>query len=125
MEHAVRRSVRHDEYCPLDTTLSILSGKWKSIILCRLMQGPLHFGEIRRSIPSCSKRALAMQLAELEQDRVISKEIEADRMPVRTLYRLTDIGESLVPIIRQMDEWGRDYLQNSGYSQKASSEAAS
>jgi DNA-binding HxlR family transcriptional regulator len=108
--HAARMSVRHGEYCPLDCTLGILSGKWKSIIVCRLMHEPLHFGEIHRSIPSCSKRTLAMQLAKLEEDGIVARQVEHEGAVIRTRYSLTESGASLATIVRQMDEWGMEYL---------------
>lgn len=108
--NAVQMSTRHKEICPLDSTLGILSGKWKSIIICRLMQGPHRFSGLQREIPGCTRRMLALQLDQLEKDKIISRSVNADTVPISTTYKLTNLGKSLVPIIRQMDEWGCMYL---------------
>ncbi len=108
---AVELSERHEEFGPLDPTLGILSGKWRSIVLCRLMAGDLHFGELLRAIPSCSKRTLALQLSDLEADGIVVTAIEAETLPVRTQYHLTELGESLGGLAREMDDWGRRHLE--------------
>jgi DNA-binding HxlR family transcriptional regulator len=106
---AAKMSMKHGEYCPLDCTLGILSGKWKSIIVCRLMREPLHFGEIHRSIPSCPKRALAMQLSELAEDGIVARRVEHEGAVIRTCYSLNGAGTSLAGIVKQMDK-GMEYL---------------
>lgn len=110
--NAVQMSRRHQELCPLDSTLGILSGKWKSIIICRLMHGPHRFSELQREIPGCTRRMLSLQLNQLAKDRIVSRHVDASAVPIRTTYKLTTLGQSLVPIIRRMDEWGSMYLSH-------------
>lgn len=111
MMDAVTQQTRHGEVCPLDTTLQLLAGKWKSIILCRLMQHELRYTQLLKTLPGCTRRMLSLQLAQLEADQIIQKQIDASYVPIKTSYRLTPLGKSLVPIIKLMDQWGEHYIQ--------------
>lgn len=101
---------RHNEVCPLDVTIKIIDGKWKSIILCRLMTGPLRYSELLRSLSGCNRRTLSLQLTDLINDHVVYKTINATCVPIKTTYHLTKLGYSLVPLIKEMDTWGKMYL---------------
>ncbi|WP_429971088.1 winged helix-turn-helix transcriptional regulator [Fructilactobacillus sp. Tb1] len=95
--------------CPIESTLQIISGKWKSVILYHLFENKvLRFNDFDRKIPACSKRMLSLQLRELENDNVISKKIYPV-IPPKTEYRLTDFGKTLEPVIREMEKWGNIY----------------
>lgn len=107
---ALRMSTRHGEICPLDTTIKVLDGKWKSIILCRLIDQELRYSEILRSLSGCTRRMLSLQLEQLEHDHIIKKEIDTSFVPIKTSYHLTKLGESLIPIIKAMDDWGEMYI---------------
>ena len=109
---AADMSTRHGEVCPLDTTLNILNGKWKSIILCRLMEHEMRYSELLKSLSGCTKRMLSLQLSQLENDKIIKKEIDTSYIPIKTSYHLTELGQSLIPIILGMDSWGERYLKN-------------
>ncbi|UQS85910.1 helix-turn-helix transcriptional regulator (plasmid) [Nicoliella spurrieriana] len=112
MNNATKSEFRHNEICPLDSTLSILSGKWKSIILCRLMNKNFHFNELSRSINQCSRRMLAIQLRQLINDDVVKKNIMIkNHTNVIICYSLTHLGRSLVPLIKEMDKWGEKYIE--------------
>lgn len=100
----------HFEFCPLDTTIKILSGRWKSIIICRLMKESLHFNELSRRIPDCTRRMLALQLKELIEAGIIFKNSTQAPTTFNIEYSLTDIGESLIPVVLEMNEWGKKYL---------------
>lgn len=108
---AIHMSTRHGEFCPLDTTLQVLDGKWKSIILCRLMDQELRYSELLKSLSGCTRRMLSLQLSQLENDHIIQKEIDTTYVPIKTSYHLTELGKSLIPIIKAMDSWGESYLQ--------------
>ncbi|MBP2058727.1 DNA-binding HxlR family transcriptional regulator [Lactobacillus colini] len=97
------------EGCPVESTLQIISGKWKSVILYHLIrQEVCRFSELQKSMPNCSRRMLSLQLSELEQDKIISKKIYPV-IPPKTEYRLTKLGKTLEPIIIEMEKWGRMY----------------
>lgn len=107
---ALQMQTRHGENCPLDATVNVLSGKWKSIILCRLTKQDRRFTELLRTLPGCTRRMLALQLSQLITDQIIAKDVDTTFVPTKTSYHLTDLGRSLVPIIQSMDAWGRQYI---------------
>jgi Predicted transcriptional regulators len=115
---ALETSTRHGEICPLDTTLKILDGKWKSIILCRLMDNELRYSELLRSLSGCTRRMLSLQLSQLEHDQIIQKEIDTTFIPIKISYHLTELGKSLVPIIKSMDQWGELYIEAVSQNEK-------
>ncbi|KRL00818.1 winged helix-turn-helix transcriptional regulator [Liquorilactobacillus capillatus] len=97
--------------CPVQSTLQIIAGKWKAVILYHFFKdGICHFGELQREIQACSSRMLALQLNELEEDGVISKNIYST-MPLKTDYTLTEFGKTLEPVIDAMAAWGNHYNQ--------------
>lgn len=95
--------------CPIMSTLQIISGKWKAVLIYQLLQQPTcRFRDFQAQYPSLSTRMLALQLKELEQDHVISKQVYPV-MPPKTAYRLTDFGRTLKPLIDDMAKWGQQY----------------
>lgn len=93
--------------CPIERTLGLISGKWKSVILYQLMDHPnCHFSELQKLLPGCSRRMLALQLKDLEEARLISKVISQAGPQIRTTYSLTESGRQLLPIIQGMQSWG-------------------
>ena len=95
--------------CPVESTLQIISGKWKSVILYHLIKNKVcRFSELPKKMPNCSRRMLSLQLNELERDKIIEKKIYPV-IPPKTEYRMTRFGETLTPIILEMDKWGQTY----------------
>ncbi|SHK12281.1 transcriptional regulator, HxlR family [Anaerocolumna jejuensis DSM 15929] len=94
--------------CPVETTLNIMSGKWKGIILFRLLGGKKRFGELKKLMPTITFRTLTLQLRQLEQDGIVQRTVYAE-VPPRVDYALTALGESMRPIIQAMYDWGTDY----------------
>lgn len=98
------------EGCPVESTLQIISGKWKSVIIYHLIkQKNCRFNELQKLMPNCSRRMLSLQLKELENDQIISKTVYPS-VPPKTSYRLTNIGNSLTPLILEMEKWGVMYI---------------
>lgn len=89
-------------------TVNILGGKWKAIILYLLSKGEHRFNELRRSMPGITQRMLTLQLRELEKYGVIDRVVYPDSK-VRVGYRLNELGATLIPLIRRMQEWGESY----------------
>jgi DNA-binding HxlR family transcriptional regulator len=94
--------------CPIETTLDVLGGKWKGMVLHRLLHGTLRFNEIRRLLPRVTQRMLTRQLRELERDGIIRRRIYAE-VPPKVEYSLTPFGLSLKPILLMMEDWGQQY----------------
>ena len=111
-------------YCDVELTLQIIGGKWKPIILFHLgTDGTLRFSQIRRIIPNITPKMLTQQLRELEKDGVVNRKVYA-QVPPRVEYDLTELGRSVMPIIRQLSSWGKQYedwlqRQDNGQGQDA------
>jgi DNA-binding HxlR family transcriptional regulator len=92
--------------CPVRTTIDVIEGKWKPIIVNALKAGPMRFGQLRRQVPEASRKVLTEQLRELERDQIIER--EASEQPwERVEYRLSAYGRSLVPVLTVMAKWGK------------------
>lgn len=91
--------------CPVETTVAVIGGKWKPILLFHLLSGEKRFSELKRLVPGASDRMLTKSLRELEEDMLIHREVFAE-VPVRVEYRLAKDGESLIPILNAMSAWG-------------------
>ena len=95
--------------CPIENTLKLIHGKWKSVIIYQISKyEPCRFSELQKLIPDCSKRMLALQLKDLEEASIIQKRVYST-VPPKTEYSLTEVGKSLVPIIRSINQWGKKY----------------
>jgi DNA-binding HxlR family transcriptional regulator len=108
------RAARSKAYsCPVEVTLGVIGGKWKSVILYHLAKGQvIRFGEMRRLLPDVTAQMLTAQLRELETDGVVHREVYP-QVPPKVEYSLTPFGESLGPIIRAMARWGDSYASDS------------
>lgn len=94
--------------CPVETTLDVIGGKWKGIILYQLLDGTKRFNEFRRLNPGITQFMLTLQLRELERDGIIHREVYKE-VPPRVEYSLTDFGRTLEPVIMAMKAWGESY----------------
>ena len=95
--------------CYFELTLDVIGGKWKPIILYYIGENKvIRFGELKRCIPSINERMLTRQLRELEGDQLIHREVYRE-VPPRVEYSLTEIGDSIMPILYALKQWGIDY----------------
>ncbi|MFR3181929.1 winged helix-turn-helix transcriptional regulator [Dysosmobacter welbionis] len=94
--------------CPVETTLTLISDKWKVLILRDLMPGTKRFGELKKSIGSVSQKVLTAQLREMERSGLLTRTVYPE-VPPRVEYTLTDLGYSLKPILDAMRNWGEAY----------------
>ena len=99
--------------CPVETTLSLIGSKWKVLILRDLAAGPLRFGELQRSIGHVSQKVLTSQLRSMEADGLVHREVYAE-VPPRVEYSLTELGQSLAPVIDALKEWGLNFKKRVG-----------
>lgn len=98
--------------CEKELTLSVIGGKWKMIILWHLgKEGTKRFSELKSLIPGITQRMLVNQLRELEEDSIVSRKVYPV-VPPKVEYSLTVEGESLMPILDSMYEWGKNYMEN-------------
>ena len=94
--------------CPVETTLTLISDKWKVLILRDLMTGTKRFGELKKSIGRVSQKVLTTQLRQMEASGLLSRKVYAE-VPPRVEYTLTELGCSLKPVMDAMWEWGAGY----------------
>ena len=94
--------------CDVEATLSVIGGRWKPILICRLLSGRKRFGELCRLAPNATERMITLQLRELEADGILSRHVHAE-VPPRVEYEVTEYGRSLQPIIAAMQDWGSDF----------------
>lgn len=99
--------------CPVETTLTLISNKWKVLILRDLMPGTKRFGELKTSIGNVSQKVLTAQLREMEESGLLSRTVYAE-VPPRVEYTLTELGYSLKPILDAMWNWGEEYKAKNG-----------
>jgi DNA-binding HxlR family transcriptional regulator len=93
--------------CPVETTLGVIGGKWKSVILYFLLKrGVMRFSELQREMPKVTQQMLSAQLRELEADGLIHREVYP-QVPPKVEYSLTPFGLTLKPIILAMIDWGK------------------
>lgn len=94
--------------CPVETTLTLISDKWKVLILRDLMPGTKRFGELKKSIGTVTQKVLTAQLREMEAAGLLTRTVYAE-VPPRVEYTLTALGCSLKPILDAMWNWGEAY----------------
>lgn len=100
----------HPYGCSVEATLSVIGGRWKSVIIFLLLQNDfLRFGELRRKVSGVTQRMLTNQLRELERDGIVAREVYAE-VPPRVEYSLTDYGRTLEPIMLAMRDWGTEHM---------------
>jgi len=96
--------------CPVEAALDMVGGKWKGLILYYLRGETRRFNELRRLIPGITQRMLTKQLRKLEADRIVHRKIFRE-IPPKVEYSLTEFGETLSPIMKALEEWGVEYLE--------------
>lgn len=99
--------------CPVETTLLLISDKWKVLILRDLLQGTKRFSELKKTLGQVSQKVLTSQLRQMEASGLISRTVYA-QVPPRVEYSLTELGRSLKPVLDAMVCWGEYYQQKYG-----------
>ena len=94
--------------CPVETTLTLISDRWKILIIRDLMAGTRRFGELKKSLGAISQKVLTANLRKMEADGLVTRTVYAE-VPPRVEYALTELGRSLGPVIDVMKEWGKGY----------------
>jgi DNA-binding HxlR family transcriptional regulator len=95
--------------CEVETTLKVIGGRWKVLIIRELIAGVKRFGELQRALPGITQKMLTQQLREMEEDRIIHREVYA-QIPPKVEYSLTPMGESLKPILYAMHNWAVEHI---------------
>ena len=103
-------STQKQYVCTVAVTLELIGGKWKALILWHLSFKTLRFSQLQRRLTDVTQKMLTQQLRELERDGLVHRQVYAE-VPPRVEYSLTELGNSVVPILQQMCQWGKDYLE--------------
>ena len=97
--------------CPVATTVSLIGSKWKLLIMRNLLARPWRFNELQKSLDGVSQKVLTDSLRSMESDGIIVRTVYPE-VPPRVEYSLSELGESMRPIIKSLEEWGLDYKKN-------------
>lgn len=92
--------------CPISYTLTIIGGRWKPLIIDRLLNGPKRYNELRKSIPPITERMLTIQLKEMELDGLLNRIILEEMPPKVVEYQLTERGLTLKEVLKELYLWG-------------------
>lgn len=108
--------MRHENYekqlgCPIEAALEVIGGKWKGVILFHLSQGMRRYNELHRLMPAVTQRVLTLQLRELVDAGVVTRTAHAE-IPPRVEYQLSEFGITLLPLLSQLQTWGKRLLEN-------------
>ncbi|MCS0787457.1 helix-turn-helix transcriptional regulator [Cytobacillus firmus] len=108
----MRKKIENREFnCEKELTLSLISGKWKITIIYYLgTDGTLRFSEIKRLFPKITHKVLTTQIRELEEDGIVHRKVFPE-VPPRVEYSLTELGQSLMPVILMMYDWGKENIK--------------
>ncbi|MFV8828081.1 winged helix-turn-helix transcriptional regulator [Alkalihalobacterium sp. APHAB7] len=109
----IKEKIENREFnCEKELTLSVISGKWKIVIIWYLAQGTsFRFSELQKLLPKITHKMLSSQLKELIEDGIIHREVFAE-VPPRVEYSLTPLGKTLLPIIELMYDWGKKRIED-------------
>lgn len=94
--------------CPVATTVSLIGSKWKLLIMRNLLVRPWRFNELQKSLEGISQKVLTDSLRSMEEDGIITRTVFPE-VPPRVEYALSELGESMRPIIKSMETWGTEY----------------
>ena len=94
--------------CPVATTVSLIGSKWKLLILRNLLVRPWRFNELQRNLEGISQKVLTDSLRSMEADGIVTRTVFPE-VPPRVEYALSELGETLKPVIQSMETWGQDY----------------
>ncbi|AXY72509.1 transcriptional regulator [Paraflavitalea soli] len=100
-----RNKVTLDAHCGMAHTLSLIGGRWKPSIMCRLLEGRMRYNELRKGLTGVSERMLVLQLRELERDGLVKRIVYAE-VPPRVEYELTADGRSMQELLKSLSDWG-------------------
>lgn len=95
---------------PVNTTLKVIGGKWKPLLLWNLSNNTLRFSEIMRLMPGVTQKMITQQLRELEEDGLVNRKVYPV-VPPKVEYSITDYGKTLSSVLQAMAEWGDKHAQ--------------
>lgn len=104
-----QQAISYKPSCAVETTIQVIGGRWKVLILRELFTGVKRFAQLHRALPGITQKMLSQQLRELERDGIIHREVYP-QVPPKVEYSLTPLGETLSPVLDAMHHWGIEYI---------------
>jgi len=101
-------------HCAMDVSMSLIGGKWKTVVLWYLRKEAKRFGELRKHCPQVTERMLAITLKQLEEDGMVNRKVYTQKPPLKVEYSLTEFGKSCIPMLESIAEWGRMIAKTRG-----------
>lgn len=101
--------------CPVATTVQLIGSKWKLLIMRNLLARPWRFNELRKDLEGISQKVLTDSLRSMEKDGIITRTVYPE-VPPKVEYALSELGESMRPIMDAMEQWGLDYKKRENYA---------
>jgi len=100
--------------CCTSLAMGIIGGKWKTVIIYHLKNNTLRYNELRKKTPWITERTLSLQLKTLEKDGIIKRKVYTSKPPLKVEYSLTEFGETLIPVIQVIIDWGNYVIEHKG-----------
>jgi DNA-binding HxlR family transcriptional regulator len=100
--------------CTVSVAMDLVGGKWKAVILYHLKDARKRYSELRKEMPGVTERTLSLQLKQLEEDGLISRQVYGKKPPIKVVYSLTDFGKSFTPVLDAIVGWGNQIATEKG-----------
>lgn len=100
--------------CTVSLAMDLVGGKWKTVILYHLKDSGKRYSQLRKEMDTITEMTLSLQLKQLEKDGLISRTVYGDKPPIRVEYRLTDFGNTFVPVLDAILKWGNQIVLEKG-----------
>ncbi|MYY29256.1 winged helix-turn-helix transcriptional regulator [Elizabethkingia anophelis] len=100
--------------CSVSLAMDLVGGKWKTVILYHLNDGEKRFSELRKELFSVTEMTLSLQLKQLEKDGLVSRKVYGKKPPIKVIYKLTDFGNTFIPVLDAITNWGNQIVDKKG-----------
>lgn len=100
--------------CTVSVAMDLIGGKWKAVILYHLKKSDKRYSELRKEMFGVTERTLSLQLKQLEEDKLIFRQVYGDKPPIKVIYGLTDFGRSCIPLLDAILDWGNQIAVKKG-----------
>jgi DNA-binding HxlR family transcriptional regulator len=100
--------------CTVSLAMDLVGGKWKAVILYHLKDTRKRYSDLRKEMPGVTERTLSLQLKQLEEDELISRQVYGKKPPLKVVYSLTDFGRSFIPVLDAITGWGNQIATQKG-----------
>ncbi len=97
--------------CPFMLTLRFIGKRWKPAVLWKINEGHNRFKDLKMQLPGISDKMLSASVSELTRDGILEKQVSHEGTRIKVEYRLTDFGQTLLPVLAQMNKWGNNNLK--------------